>query len=66
MYKVSGFTLDNLFLITGSGRGTFGGDESVIYWKCESGQTLKETLLIPVTNMVKERALIIAAQQVLI
>ncbi|XP_035825915.1 cilia- and flagella-associated protein 47 [Aplysia californica] len=47
----------------GSGRGTFGGDESIIYWKCESGQTLKESLLIPVTNMVKERALIIAAQQ---
>ncbi|KAK3775916.1 hypothetical protein RRG08_017206 [Elysia crispata] len=47
----------------GSGRGHYGGDDSIIYWKCESGVTLKESLLIPVTNMVKERALIIAAQQ---
>lgn len=44
----------------------FGGDDTVIYWKCESGQMLKEVLLIPVTNMIKERALILAAQQVML
>ncbi|XP_048239518.1 cilia and flagella-associated protein 47-like isoform X3 [Haliotis rufescens] len=47
----------------GSGRGMFGGDDRVIYWKCEAGQILKENLLIPVTNMAKERTLTLAAQQ---
>ncbi|KAK7478911.1 hypothetical protein BaRGS_00029892 [Batillaria attramentaria] len=46
-----------------TGGGVFGGDENVVYWKCEAGQMLKEKLLIPVTNMAKERALILAAQQ---
>ena len=48
----------------GTGKGLFGGDERVIYWKCEAGQMLREKLLIPITNMAKERALIVAAQQV--
>ncbi|XP_055954756.1 cilia and flagella-associated protein 47 [Patella vulgata] len=47
----------------GNGRGLQGGEETVIYWKCDSGQPLKQTLLIPVTNMTKEKALILAAQQ---
>ena len=53
-----------LFYVSGAGGGLYGGDDSVIYWKCEANQTLKEKLLIPVTNMAKERALILAAQQV--
>ncbi|ESO84826.1 hypothetical protein LOTGIDRAFT_196276 [Lottia gigantea] len=47
----------------GSRRGSIGSEDNVVFWKCDSGQTLKETLLIPVTNMAKERALILAAQQ---
>ncbi|XP_076467202.1 cilia and flagella-associated protein 47-like [Babylonia areolata] len=47
----------------GVGGGMYGGEESVVYWKCETNQTLREKLLIPVTNMARERALILAAQQ---
>ncbi|XP_059154686.1 cilia- and flagella-associated protein 47-like isoform X2 [Physella acuta] len=47
----------------GNGRGMFGGDDSIIYWKCDAGVTLKETLHIPVSNISKERALIQASQQ---
>ncbi|XP_070190234.1 cilia and flagella-associated protein 47-like isoform X3 [Littorina saxatilis] len=45
------------------GAGEYGGDDNVVFWKCEANQALKENLLIPVTNMAKERALILAAQQ---
>ncbi|KAK3096977.1 hypothetical protein FSP39_005325 [Pinctada imbricata] len=47
----------------GTGRGYFGGDERVVYWKCDAGQTLEENLLVPITNKAKERALLMAAQQ---
>ncbi|CAH1800026.1 unnamed protein product [Owenia fusiformis] len=47
----------------GHGRGMFGGNDSVIYWKCECGQSLKESLSIPVTNAARENALVVAAQQ---
>ncbi|KAH9504693.1 Cilia- and flagella-associated protein 47 [Bulinus truncatus] len=47
----------------GTGRGMFGGDDSVIYWKSEVGMTLKEVLQIPITNAARERALILASQQ---
>ncbi|KAL8606797.1 hypothetical protein ACOMHN_049626 [Nucella lapillus] len=47
----------------GVGGGLFGGEDNVVYWKCEASQPLKEKLLIPITNMAKERALILAAQQ---
>lgn len=47
----------------GTGRGLFGGDDRVVYWKCESGQTLKESIHVPITNKAKERALLMAAQQ---
>lgn len=45
------------------GSGVFGGNENVIYWKCEANQLLHEKLVIPMTNVTKERALILAAQQ---
>lgn len=51
-------------LLSGTGRGLFGGDDRVVYWKCEAGQTLKESIHVPITNKVKERALLMAAQQV--
>jgi len=35
----------------------------VIYWKCEEGQILDETLSIPMTNVKREEALITAAHQ---
>lgn len=53
-----------LFNTPGTGRGLFGGDDRVVYWKCESGQTLKESIHVPITNKAKERALLMAAQQV--
>lgn len=53
-----------LFYPPGTGGGLFGGDDRVVYWKCESGQTLKESIHVPITNKAKERALLMAAQQV--
>lgn len=53
-----------LFYSPGTGGGLFGGDDRVVYWKCESGQTLKESIHVPITNKAKERALLMAAQQV--
>ncbi|PIK59126.1 hypothetical protein BSL78_03931 [Apostichopus japonicus] len=47
----------------GTGRGMFGGDEQIIYWTCESNTVLKEELIVPATNIAKERALVIAAQK---
>lgn len=41
----------------------FGGDEQIIYWTCESNTVLKEELIVPATNIAKERALVIAAQK---
>lgn len=49
----------------GTGRGMFGGDDAIIYWKCEAGITLKEVLKIPITNAARERALMLASQQVI-
>lgn len=54
----------SLFYPPGTGGGLFGGDDRVVYWKCESGQTLKESIHVPITNKAKERALLMAAQQV--
>uniref|UniRef100_H2XR20 Uncharacterized protein n=2 Tax=Ciona intestinalis TaxID=7719 RepID=H2XR20_CIOIN len=45
------------------GKGLFGGDERIIYWKCENNSTLQEKLLVPVTNEAKEKALRLAARQ---
>ncbi|XP_076799523.1 cilia- and flagella-associated protein 47-like isoform X2 [Clavelina lepadiformis] len=45
------------------GKGLFGGDDRVVYWKCENNGNLVENLLIPVTNDSKERALRVAAKQ---
>ncbi|XP_013416633.1 cilia- and flagella-associated protein 47 isoform X1 [Lingula anatina] len=47
----------------GRGRGMFGGDDDVIYWKCEANQSLTETISVPVTNAAREKALVIAGQQ---
>ncbi|XP_074645875.1 cilia and flagella-associated protein 47-like isoform X2 [Tubulanus polymorphus] len=47
----------------GSGHGKFGGDDSVVYWKCEVNQMLIENLHIPIMNAKREKALLIAAQQ---
>ena len=49
---------------TGTGHGLFGGDERVVYWKCEAGQVLKENLTIPLNNKAREKALLLASQQV--
>ena len=48
----------------GTSHGLFGGDERVVYWKCEAGQVLKENLTIPIINPAKEKALMLASQQV--
>ena len=48
---------------TGSGGG-YGGDDKVVYWKCEVGQILQENLSIPMKNLSRERALIHAARNV--
>jgi len=53
-----------MYVTIGSGGGLFGGDDRVVYWKCEAGQTLEEKLVIPIANKVKEKALLLAAQQV--
>ena len=51
------------FMISGSGGG-YGGDDKVVYWKCEVGQVLQENLAIPMQNQSREKALITAAQNV--
>ncbi|XP_052240686.1 cilia- and flagella-associated protein 47-like isoform X3 [Dreissena polymorpha] len=47
----------------GTGKGLFGGDERVVYWKCEAGQELQENLTVPYNNNSRERALMLASQQ---
>ncbi|KAL3884217.1 hypothetical protein ACJMK2_030436, partial [Sinanodonta woodiana] len=47
----------------GTGKGLFGGDDRVVYWKCEAGQLLEENLIISASNEARERALLLAAQQ---
>ncbi|XP_041462969.1 cilia- and flagella-associated protein 47-like isoform X1 [Lytechinus variegatus] len=47
----------------GSGRGLYGGDDRIIYWRCDSNSILNEELMVPITNSARERALVIAAQQ---
>ncbi|XP_053397416.1 cilia- and flagella-associated protein 47-like isoform X4 [Mercenaria mercenaria] len=47
----------------GTGKGLFGGDERVVYWKCEAGQELQEYLTVPFTNQAREKALLLASQQ---
>ena len=39
------------------GRGIYGGDDRVLYWKCESGETFTENIVIARTNLTKENAL---------
>ena len=39
------------------------GDDCVVHWKCENNTTLKEVLMIPITNDLKEKALRTAAKQ---
>lgn len=46
-----------------SGRGAYGGDERVVYWKCEHDESFTEDLCIPIVNEARENALAIAAQQ---
>ena len=36
----------------------------MVYWKCEAGQVLKENLTIPIINPAREKALMLASQQV--
>ena len=40
-----------------SGRGAFGGDERVVYWKCESHESFTENLYVPIVNEARENAL---------
>ncbi|PFX34680.1 Calponin-likey domain-containing protein 2 [Stylophora pistillata] len=46
-----------------TGRGAFGGDERVVYWKCDNDESFTEDLYIPLVNETRENALAIAAQQ---
>lgn len=39
------------------GRGTFGGDDRVIYWKCDNNESFTENIMIPRINMARENAL---------
>lgn len=39
------------------GRGAFGGDERVVYWKCEHNESFTEDLYIPLVNEARECAL---------
>ena len=39
-----------------SGRGAFGGDERVVYWKCEQNESFTEDLYIPLVNEARENA----------
>jgi len=52
------------FHSAGTGKGLFGGDERVVYWKCEAGQELQENLTVPYKNEARESALILASRQV--
>ena len=49
--------------LQGNGRGVYGGDDRIIYWRCDSNSVLHEELVIPITNAAREKALVIAAQQ---
>ena len=40
-----------------SGRGAYGGDERVVYWKCEHDESFTEDLCIPIVNEARENAL---------
>ena len=42
----------------------FGGGSSIIYWKCKVGQTISESLKVPIHNPAQEKALTVAAQLV--
>ena len=46
------------------GRGYFGGDLSIVYWKANVNHEIHETLYVPLRNDQLERALIEAAQEV--
>ena len=39
------------------GRGVFGGDDRVLYWKCDNNESFTENILIPAINVAKESAL---------
>ena len=38
-------------------------EDNVVHWKCENNSMLKESLMIPITNELKEKALRTAARQ---
>ena len=40
-----------------AGRGAFGGDERVVYWKCDNDESFTEDLYIPLVNEARENAL---------
>lgn len=58
------FKEDLVLFHTGTGKGLFGGDDRVVYWKCEAGTELQEYLTVPLNNGARERALLLASQQV--
>ncbi|RDD38935.1 Cilia- and flagella-associated protein 47 [Trichoplax sp. H2] len=47
----------------GRGQGLFGGDPTIIYWRCNADQKLNEVIKLPIVNTVREQALAIAAKQ---
>lgn len=47
----------------GRGQGLFGGDPTIIYWRCNADQKLSEVIKLPIVNDTREKALAIAAKQ---
>ncbi|XP_075257847.1 cilia- and flagella-associated protein 47-like isoform X3 [Convolutriloba macropyga] len=46
-------------------QGLYGGDDRIVYLRCEAKKEISETLHIPITNVARENALVIAAQQLM-
>ncbi len=50
--------------VEGRGRGAYGGEFHTIYWRCDVGQLISETVCLPLINAKREEALLGAIQQV--
>ena len=54
-----------MLILTGRGRGAYGGATNTIYWRCDVGQPITETLYLPLINVKREEAMLSAVQQVI-
>ena len=52
-------------MIIGGSQGLYGGDDRIVYLRCEAKKEITETLHIPITNVAREHALVVAAQQLM-